>query len=378
MNTQPFKDFVKNKPMRLIVGGGAIAVAFGAYLILPTENMKDTPIIEPKNEIRKEIGVAVGDVDKDAHIKSLDNKYYDFEDRMKFMEEQLKKFQSLSERIESTKVETDQKISNIDQTFDIKIQNKIDQLKDERSNNSEGAQDVITEKKIELLVADINPKDEEDWVYLPIGSFCKGTLLTGVYAAADANNPLPVLISLDEAFYGPNKSRIPLKGAFVLGKAFGDLVSERALIQIVAISSVLPNSHAFENERDLGYVTDEEGELGIKGQVVYNTGRQLALSFMGGFVSGGSQAMADSQVTTHRTYQGDTSKEVTGDPTKNMLFSGLAQSAGKLAEYYEKQAQEMVPAVHIKNGVPIVFIVQKGITITGLAKSNFENKRFMD
>jgi hypothetical protein len=150
------------------------------------------------------------------------------------------------------------------------------------------------------------------------------------------------------------------------------------LIQIVAISTVLPDSHVFESEQDLGYVTDEFGELGIKGHVVYNTGRQLALSFMGGFVSGGAQAMADSQVTTHRTSQGDTSKEVTGNTGKNALFSGLAQSAGKLADFYGKQAQDLVPAVHIKNGAKIFFIVQKGVTINGLAKSNFNRSHYID
>ena len=128
----------------------------------------------------------------------------------------------------------------------------------------------------------------------------------------------------------------------------------------------------------LEYVTDEFGELGIKGQVIYNTGRQLALSFMGGFVSGGAQSIADSQVTTHQTVQGDTSKNVTGSGAKNSLFSGVAQSAGKLAQFYEKKAEELVPAIHIKNGSKVYFIVQKGVTINGLAASDFNHQRFMD
>lgn len=322
----------------------------------------------------KEIGISIGGVDQQAYIARLEKNYYDFEDRVKEVEKKVEHMQSTSDRLTNSQKEIAEAILRLDQNLGIKIQQKLDEFKG-ALNFSEESKDSSSEE-LELSVANVNT--HQDWVYLPIGSFCKGTLLTGVYAAADVNNPLPVLISLDEAFYGPNKSRIPLKGAFVLGKAYGDLVSERALIQIVAVSTVLPNGHAFENEQDLGYVTDEFGELGIKGKVIYNTGRQLAMSFMGGFVAGGAQAMADSEVTTHQTVRGDTAKTVTGSGAKNSLFSGVAQSAGKLAQFYEKQADDLVPAVHIKNGATVYFIVQKGVTIHGLVASDFDYRHFMD
>jgi hypothetical protein len=232
---------------------------------------------------------------------------------------------------------------------------------------------------VELAIADISPMSNQgDTVYLPLGSFCKGTLLTGVYAAADQNNPLPVLIVLDEAFYGPNKTRIPLKGAFVLGKAYGDLVSERALIQIVAISSVLPDDITFEKEQNLGYVTDAQGELGIRGQVIRNTGKQLAVSFMSGFMAGGSQALADEEVMTTVTDEGNPVKNVTGDATKHALFSGLAQSAGQLSDYYAKQSENLIPAIHVKNGQGVYFIVQKGVSIHGLPHLSMASNHYVD
>ena len=104
-------------------------------------------------------------------------------------------------------------------------------------------------------VGEINIEEktpQKRYVYLPLGSFVKCTLLTGVYAPANESNPLPVLISVDEAFYGPNNTRIPLKGAFAIGKAVGDVVSKRAIIQIVSFSFVLPNGKVFEHEANLG------------------------------------------------------------------------------------------------------------------------------
>ncbi len=376
MNLQQAQDFIKKRPF---VSATTVAVVLVVlvFFLIPQKN--NTSTVSPiKSVMNKDIGISVGGVEQQAYLARLEKNYYDFEDRVKGMETKLKNMQTVAAQLQDSQKDIAQTVFRMDRNLFVKMDQRFDQFKNTLEPSRNTTQEQSPEQEVDLSVADINPIGGDDWVYLPIGSFCQGTLLTGVYAAADANNPLPVLISLDQAFYGPNKTRVPLKGAFVLGKAYGDLTSQRALIQIVAISTVLPNGHAFENEQDLGYVTDEFGELGIKGQVVYNTGRQLALTFMGGFVSGGAQAIADSQVTTHQTLQGDTSKTVTGSASKNSLFSGVAQSAGKLSQFYEKQAEELIPAVHIKNGAKVFFIVQKGVTIDGLSKDNFSHQHFMD
>ena len=142
--------------------------------------------------------------------------------------------------------------------------------------------------KVGEIRTEDNPKEKERYAYLPLGSFVKCTLLTGVFAPTNESNPLPVLISVDEAFYGPNNTRIPLKGAFAIGKAIGDVVSKRAIIQIVSLSMALPDGKVFEHEGNLGYLAGEDGHLGIEGTVIYNTGRQLGLNFLSGFLGRGS------------------------------------------------------------------------------------------
>lgn len=376
MDLQKIKNLIKGKPIVASVAAIFIFVLVGLLFLSP-KAQKSTATSQPKPDVSQDIGISVGGADQQAYMARLEKNYYDFEERIKGMESQVKSMEALTQDLKNSQQSIAQTVLKMDQSLSLKMDQKLDDLKTDLQSPPE-PQENSTEEEVGLSVADISPTGENDWVYLPIGSFCQGTLLTGVYATSDASNPLPVLISLDEAFYGPNKTRIPLKGTFILGKAYGDLVSQRALIQIVAISTVLPDSHTFENEQDLGYVTDEFGELGIKGQVIYNSGRQLAVSFLGGFVSGGAQAIADTQVTTHKTLQGDTSKDVTGSPGKNALFSGVAQSAGKLADFYGKQAENLVPAVHINNGAKVFFIVQKGVTINGLAKSSFIHGHYMD
>ncbi|MBI4309626.1 MAG: hypothetical protein HY591_04775 [Candidatus Omnitrophica bacterium] len=367
MGITKLKTFITKNPM--IAYPVIVLVALGVWslLMMVAAPSDHKPVSSAANPSRsKSIGVSVGGADQQAYIARLEKNYYDFEDRVKSVERQVKGMKSIAQELKKRQKEMARTVLKLDEKLIGKLEEKLNEF--QQVNGAGGA--LSQEPSMELSVADIKPVRKDDFVYLPIGSFCKGTLLTGVYAAADVNNPLPVLIALDEAFYGPNKTRIPLKGAFILGKAHGDLVSQRALIQVTAVSSVLPDGRAFEREDNLGYVTDEFGELGIRGQVLRNTGKALALSFMGGFMAGGAQAIADSEVTSTRTPDGVT-REVQGNAAKNAVFSGLAKSAGRMSDYYGKQAENLVPAVHVRSGANVYFIVQKGVSIDGLLRADY-------
>jgi conjugal transfer pilus assembly protein TraB len=79
--------------------------------------------------------------------------------------------------------------------------------------------------------------------------------LTGAHALV-GGKPFPVLVALKEAFAFPNSYSVPLKGCFALGKAEGNASSERADIQIVRMSCVLPGRKAFEQE-GTGYLVGD-------------------------------------------------------------------------------------------------------------------------
>ena len=88
-------------------------------------------------------------------------------------------------------------------------------------------------------------------------------------------------------------------------------------------------------------------------------------------MAGGLQAMADGEVSTTRGRFGSVTTDVSGSPAKNAVFSGLAKSAGRMSDYYEKQAENLVPAVHVHSGVIVYCIVQKGVPIDGLLRANY-------
>lgn len=331
----------------------------------------------------KDVGVLVGSVDTKSYVSRIEKQYYDisskfdsFSERMSSLEKNAQELRKNQSQVSKIVIDLDKRVTDkLEQSTGLTKKN----LERGQSTGSlEEAQNIPLSmsqpagKTTNLEMAKVGEiKIEEKtpgkrYVYLPLGSFVKCTLLTGAYAPANESNPLPVLISVDEAFYGPNNTRIPLKGAFAIGKAVGDVVSKRAVIQIVSFSTVLPDGKVFEHEANLGYLADSDGRLGIQGELIYNTGKQLSLNFLSGFLAGGSEALSQAETSTVTGAYGQTSKNVTGNTGRYAMFSGLANSAQGMSSYYQKQLEAMIPAVKIEAGKKAVFVVQKGVQIEGL------------
>ncbi len=313
------------------------------------------------------------DVDQKSYVQKMESQYYAVSEKNQNIEQKVTDLSSQLDQLTKSQQQLFDSVSSFDKKLNEAV-TKIVQSNQQQSASIVNTQDYSLEV---TKVADLNIQDKKA-VYLPAGSFVRGTLLTGVYAPSDQSNPLPVLIRLKEAFYGPNNARIPLEGAFAIGKAIGDLTSERAFVQITTLSFVFPSGQTFEHKGNLGYLTDVGAQLGIKGIVIRNTGSQLALSFMSGFMGGASQAMADSETTAVTGENGQIARNVTGNTGKNAAFQGLATSASKLSEFYNKQLENIVPAIKVDAGVDVYFIVLEGVKINGLTTDSNNSYNYID
>ncbi len=337
----------------------------------------------------KDVGVLTGSVDTKSYVNRIEKEYYDISSKFDSLNERIASLEKSSQDLRKNQTQVSKIVIDLDKRVaDANKQNSVlskkgiergqstGSLEETPSNPLSMSQPAGKTTNLEMAkVGEIKIEEKapgKKYVYLPLGSFVKCTLLTGVYAPANESNPLPVLISVDEAFYGPNNTRIPLKGAFAIGKAVGDVVSKRAVIQVVSFSTVLPDGKVFEHEANLGYLADDDGHLGIPGELIYNTGKQLSLSFLSGFLAGGAEALSQANTTTVTGY-GQTSTNVTGNTGKYSMFSGLANSAQGMSSYYQKQLEAMIPAVKIEAGKKAVLVIQKGVQIEGLeiTSSNF-------
>lgn len=338
----------------------------------------------------KDVGVITGSVDTKSYVNRIEKQYYDISSKFDSLNERIAALEKSAQDLRKNQTQVSKIVIDLDKRVTDKLEQNTGLTKKnlERGQSTGSLEETLLNplsmsqpagKTINLEMAKVGEIKMEEkapgkrYVYLPLGSFVKCTLLTGVYAPANESNPLPVLISVDEAFYGPNNTRIPLKGAFAIGKAVGDIVSKRALIQIVSFSTVLPDGKVFEHEANLGYLTDSDGRLGIQGELIYNTGKQLSMNFLSGFLAGGSEALSQAETSTVTGAYGQTSKNVTGNTGRYSMFSGLANSAQGMSSYYQKQLEAMIPAVKIEAGKKVVLVIQKGVQIEGLeiTSSNF-------
>ena len=211
------------------------------------------------------------------------------------------------------------------------------------------------------------------WVHLPMNSIVKGVLVTGVNAPGDSN-ALPVLIELTEAFYGPNGSRVPLKGCFALGKSVADLYGNtpRAKIQMVTIACVLKDNRVFESDWN-GYAADSDGVFGIKGALVERTGAYFLKTAASAFISAMSAALAQAQTTQTASSGLGTSAvatNVTGNPVLYGLLSGLSGTANKMSSFFDKELEKIIPTVYVPAGKEVRLVSQVGLTIKGMSPLN--------
>lgn len=215
----------------------------------------------------------------------------------------------------------------------------------------------------------------EHQVRLPAGSFAEATLLTGVYAPTEGQ-AMPVKLRLDRAFTGPNRTRIPIQEAFLVGKATGDPNSERVVVQLDRLSYVKPGGESVEVSIN-GYVVDADGVQGVAGQYVWRALDVATLAVLSGAVSAGADASAAKETVTQVNPLGGTSQVVTGDPLRFAGFRGLSRAGEGIDKLVAKRLDEIIPAVYVPNGQRVTVCLIEGATLDNVFvhEMNHENSK---
>jgi|GEM_PF-1954241 len=244
------------------------------------------------------------------------------------------------------------------------------------TGRSDGARSEYVPTRIQKVTLASGKRDAErrsrkNSVRIPAGSFAEGTLLTGVYAPTEGG-ALPVEIRLDLAWIGPNRSRVPIQEAFLIGKAQGDANSRRVVVQITKLSYVKEGGETIEVPLN-GYVTDDDGVLGIGGQYVWRIQETAALSTGSGFLSAASEALAQKETTTQLNPLGGVTQVVTGDVLKFGAFRGAGRAADEFNRIVVDRLNEVVPAIYVANGKKVTVCLLDGVTLEGLLVSEVKN-----
>jgi hypothetical protein len=170
---------------------------------------------------------------------------------------------------------------------------------------------------------------------------------------------------VDLTFIGPNRSRIPVQGAFLIGKAVGEANSVRAVIQLDKLSFVREAGQTVEIPVN-GYVADQDGVMGLRGIYDWRIHEAAGLAAVTGGIAAGADAAAAQETLTQVNPLGGVTQVVTGDLGKYALAKGASRAADEVGKILTRRLDELVPAVYVENGRKLTVVLLDGVTLSGL------------
>ena len=206
-------------------------------------------------------------------------------------------------------------------------------------------------------------KKKEPSLHLMTG-MVKATLITGVSAptfSSGVTEPKPVLLSVDSDMVIANNDYESIKDCFLIGKATGNMNSERAEILISRIScSVTKGGKKYRIEEatpTMGWVIGEDGKYGVKGRLVDSAGKvvmnQLTIGFLQGVASAFSYANTNPYYgigTTNGTSTNGVNANTLSTGVNNGLSTGAGNALSSLADYYKKMLDGIYPVIDVRAG----------------------------
>lgn len=202
---------------------------------------------------------------------------------------------------------------------------------------------------------------ERSEVVLPVGSYVKAKLLTGV--EAPEGNPYPVLMQLDFANILPNKKALDLRGCFMIAKAQGDLSTERVQMQATKLSCVSKTGQMFERDIN-GFVADAaDNSFAVIGTVNTKQDRVAGMAFLSSVVEGVGRAIQMAQTSEQTSIEGTSKTTLTGDQGKYIAAGGAGTAAGMVAQWYLKQAQSLLPTINVGSGQDIWVVMNETVAL---------------
>jgi len=203
-------------------------------------------------------------------------------------------------------------------------------------------------------------------VFLPAGTLITTVLLNGMDAPTGRsaqNQPLPILARVKTDANLPNRFFADIRECRLIGSAWGDLSSERAYIRSETLSCVRDDGGAIEVKLK-SFATGEDGKFGLRGTVVEKRGKLIGRAALAGFLQGVSEAFQPQRIPVLATTGGDGNAQFQGvsggDAAQVAGFGGVSGAADRLADYYIKRADELVPVIEISAGREVTFVVQEG------------------
>lgn len=208
-------------------------------------------------------------------------------------------------------------------------------------------------------------KKEKRTIYLP-PSFMEATLLTGLDAEtveSARGNPEPVLLRIRDLAVLPNQIKTNLKGCFVIAHGFGKLSKERVELRLVTLSCLAKDGQAVIDQGIKGYVADEDGKNGLRGNVVSRMGSAVARGALAGFFGGAGDAFRAAANTTSVSPLGTTQTIKPENIGIAAIGGGLSGGSDQLEKLYLDLARQATPIIEVGATKTVTLVVTEGVDL---------------
>lgn len=200
---------------------------------------------------------------------------------------------------------------------------------------------------------------------IPAGTYATAVLLSGVDASTSINaqgDPRPVLMKLIDHGTLPRRFYSDLQGCHVIGSSYGDLSSERAYIRLEKITCTERQTGEIIETKVAGYVSGEDGKVGIRGVIVDKSTDMIQNSFFGGFLGGVADFFKTQETRAVFPVSpfGQTNALSSDQMLKAGAGSGASNALNKMADFYIKRAEQLQPVVQVAAGRRVNIVIVEG------------------
>jgi hypothetical protein len=209
--------------------------------------------------------------------------------------------------------------------------------------------------------------DEKEMTVLPTGSHVKARLVSGV--EANAREPYPVLLQLDYAFTGPNKTRINLSNCFMIAKAKANMSTERVIMETEKLSCVRENGEHIKRDAK-GFVAGADNTFGATGTYISKQGQVLLAAVLASIAKNAGAAIADAQKSTSvlGADKAAAATNITGSKAAFVAGSAMVDGAGMIANWYLEQAKELLPSIGVGSGADVFVVMLDSVLVPSLSE----------
>ncbi len=187
---------------------------------------------------------------------------------------------------------------------------------------------------------------------IPAGTTVKALLVSsvdadcGVYANAD---PIPIKLRLLDNGHLPKNVDVNLKGAIIIGSAFGNISSERVYMRLERLTQVNPDGKFVETEV-AGYVSGEDGKYGVRGIVVDKSGKIITNAAISGLFSEAGQILQSAVGHCRIGNYLNSNQTAANNSVVPGAVGGTSHAFDMLADYYIRRAEHVKPVIQVNAG----------------------------